>query len=79
MCPRCKEEDEIPDHILFRCQTIKRVKYVEGRGRRQSAAEDEMRWDSWDALALKKWARRESISLEPNFYISVAYVIFCTP
>ena len=59
MCPRCKEEDETPGHIVFRCQTIKRVKDVEGRGRRQWAAE-EMRWDSWDALASNKWVRREN-------------------
>ena len=60
VCPRCKEEDETPDHIVFRCQALKRVKDIEGRGRRQWAAEDEMRWDSWDALASKKWVRREN-------------------
>ena len=43
VCPRCKEEDETPDHIVFRCQAIKRVRDMEGRGRRQWAAEgDEM-------------------------------------
>ena len=30
-----------------------------GRGRRKWASESGMRWDSWDALASKKWVRME--------------------
>ena len=30
-----------------------------GRGRREWASENGMRWDSWDALVSKKWVRME--------------------
>ena len=60
MCPRCREEDETPDHIVFRCRMIKRVKDVEGRDRRKWATEEGMRWDSWGALASKKWVRTKN-------------------
>ena len=31
----------------------------EGEGRREWARKEGMRWDSWDALASKKWVRME--------------------
>ena len=34
-CPRCEVEEETPDHIVFRCRKIKRVK--DTRGRRECA------------------------------------------
>ena len=40
-----------------RCGNIRRVK--DGRGRREWARKEGMRWDSWDALASKKWVRME--------------------
>ena len=49
----------MPDHIVFRCRKVRRVKNIEGRGRRAWAREAGMRWDSWDALASKKWVRME--------------------
>ena len=58
-CPRCEEEEETPDHIVFRCRKVRRVKDERGRGRREWAKEAGMRWDSWDALASKKWVRME--------------------
>ena len=59
-CPRCEEgEEQMPDHIVFRCRKVRRVKDIEGRGRREWAREAGMRWDSWDALASKKWVRME--------------------
>ena len=33
-----------------------------GRGRREWASENGMRWDIWDALASKKWVRKENSS-----------------
>ena len=54
--PKVWEEEETPEHIVFRCGDI-RVKYE--RGRREWARENGMRWDSWDALASKKWVRME--------------------
>ena len=53
-CPRCGEEEETPDHIVFWCRKVRRVE--DERGRREWAG---MRWDSWDALASKKWMRME--------------------
>ena len=41
-CPSCRDEDDTPDHIVFRCQMIKTVKDVEGRGKRKWATEDEL-------------------------------------
>ena len=55
-CPRCGEEEDTPDHIVFRCSTIKRVKDQREDG------ESGLRWDSWDALAEKKWVRMEDTS-----------------
>ena len=43
------EEDETPDHIVFRCKKIKRLK--DERGRREWVEENNLRWDSWDTLA----------------------------
>ena len=59
-CPKCREEDEPPDHIVFRGRKIKMVKDVEGRDRRKWVTEEGMRWDSWGALASKKWVRTEN-------------------
>ena len=56
-CPKCREEEQTPDHILLRCGKGRRVK--DERGRRDWARENGMRWDSWDALASKKWVRME--------------------
>ena len=56
-CPRCEEEEQTPDHIVFRCRKVRRVR--DGKGRREWAREAGMRWDSWDALASKKWVRME--------------------
>ena len=58
-CPRCREEEQTPEHIVFRCRKVRRVKDERGRGRREWAKEAGMRWDSWDALASKKWVRME--------------------
>ena len=44
--PRCGEEEETPEHIVFRCGKIRRVK--DEKGRREWAIEN---GDSWDALA----------------------------
>ena len=56
-CPRCGEEEETPEHIVFRCGNIRRVK--DKKGRREWARKEGMRWDSWEALASKKWVRME--------------------
>ena len=58
-CPRCGEEEETPEHIVFRCRKVRRVKDERGRGRWEWVKEEGMRWDSWDALASKKWVRME--------------------
>lgn len=31
VCPRYREEEETPNHILFRCKRIKRVEDIRGR------------------------------------------------
>ena len=54
VCSRCGEEEETPDHILFRCRKVRRVK--DERGRREWARGNGMKWD---ALASRKWARME--------------------
>ena len=36
-CPRCGEEEQTPDHIVFRCRKVRRVK--DERGRREWAKE----------------------------------------
>ena len=59
VCPRCREEDDTQDHIVFRCMKIKRIKDAERRGRRELVRENGIGWDSWDALASKKWVRME--------------------
>ena len=51
-CPRCGEEEQTPDHIVFRCRKVRRVE--DERGRREWAKEVGMRWDGWDALASKQ-------------------------
>ena len=56
-CRRCGLEEETPDHIVFRCKNIRRVN--DERGRRAWAREEGMKWDSWGALASKKWVRME--------------------
>ena len=56
-CPRSEEEEQIPDHIVFQCRKVRRVR--DERGRRDWAGEAGMRWDTWDALALKKWVRMQ--------------------
>ena len=40
--PRCEEEEETPDHIVFRCKKIKRIRDVKGR-----VSEKGMRWENW--------------------------------
>ena len=55
-CPRCGEEEKIPDHIVFRSREIRRTRDVKGRDRRRWVKEEGMRWD---ALASKKWVRAE--------------------
>ena len=42
-CPRCGKEEETPDHIVFRCRKVRRVK--DERGRREWAKEVGMWWD----------------------------------
>ena len=44
-------------HSQPRCRKVRRVK--DERGRRDWARENGMRWDSWDALASKKWVTME--------------------
>ena len=44
---------------MFRCRKVRRVRDEKGRGRWEWAEEAGMRWDSWDALASKKWVRME--------------------
>ena len=56
-CPRCGEEEQTPDDIVFHCGKVRRVK--DERGRRDWARENGMRWDSWDTLASKKWMRMQ--------------------
>ena len=56
-CPRCGLDDETPDHIVFRCTEIKRVK--DEKDRREWAREAGVRWDGWSSLASKKWVRME--------------------
>ena len=53
----CEREDQTPEHIVFRCKKVKRVKDI--RDRREWARGYGMRWDSWDVLASKKWVRIE--------------------
>ena len=38
--PRCREEEETPDHIVFQCVGIKRLKDI--RGRREWVEENEL-------------------------------------
>ena len=45
-CPRCGEEEETPEHIVFRCWKVRRVKDERGRGRREWVKEEGMQWDS---------------------------------
>ena len=56
-CPRCGLEEETPDHIVFRCRKVRRVK--DEKGRREWAREVGVRWDGWEVLASKKWVRME--------------------
>ena len=56
-CPKCGEEEQTLDHIVFQCGKVRRVK--DERERREWARENGMRWDSWDALASKQWVRME--------------------
>ena len=44
---------------MFRCGKVRRVRDERRRGRREWASENGIRWDSWDALASKKWLRME--------------------
>ena len=53
--PKCGEEEQTPDHIVFRCGKVRRVK--DKKGRREWTRENGMRWDSWDVLASKEWVR----------------------
>ena len=58
-CAKCGEKEQIPDHIVFQCVKVRRVRDKSGRGRMEWASEFGMRWDSWDALASKNWVRME--------------------
>ena len=40
-CPKCAEEEQTPDHVVFRCRKVKRVK--DEKGRREWASEKGMR------------------------------------
>ena len=42
---------------MFCCGKVRRVK--DERGRRDWTRENGMRWNSWEALACKKWVRME--------------------
>ena len=59
---RCGEKDDTPDDIVFWCMKIKRMKDMEREGRREWVRENNMGWDSWYALASKKWVRMEDTS-----------------
>ena len=60
MCPKCGEEAQTPDYMVFRSVPVRKVRRVrDDRGRREWARENGMSWDSWDALASKKWVRME--------------------
>ena len=39
-CPTCGEEEQTPDHIVFCCGKVRRVRDGRGRGRREWASED---------------------------------------
>ena len=52
--PRCGEEEETPEHVVFWYMGIKRVKEI--RKRREWFS---LRWDRWEALASKRWVRME--------------------
>ena len=39
-CPRCGEEDETPDHIVFRCSKVRRMK--DERGGREWVRENDL-------------------------------------
>ena len=50
--------------IVFRCKKIspdykKITRMKDEKGRREWARENGMRWDTWDALASRKWVRME--------------------
>ena len=44
MCPKCGEEEQTPDHVVFRCRKFRRVK--DERGRREWTRENGMRSES---------------------------------
>ena len=48
MYPRCGEEEQISDHVVFQCRKVRRVRDERGTGRRQWASENGMRWDGWE-------------------------------
>ena len=56
VCPRCREEESL-DHIVVRCMGITRLKDI--RGRREWVEKNDLRWDSWEELASKRWVRME--------------------
>ena len=60
MVMRCEEEEETADHVVFWCRKIMMVK--DEKGSREWVREEGMRWDSWDALASRKWVRMEDRS-----------------
>ena len=31
VCPKCEEEEQTPDHVVFRCRKVRRVKDERGR------------------------------------------------
>ena len=66
-CSRCGEEEETPEHIVSRCANM-RVK--DEKGRRGWARKEGMRWDSWDALASKKWVRMEESGRVNDLFIT---------
>ena len=52
---RGERADPWPTYIVFRCRKVRRVR--DERGSRKWVRENGMRWDSWDAFALKKCVR----------------------
>ena len=43
MCPKCGEEEQTPEHIVFRCRKVSRVK--DEKGKKDWARENGMSWD----------------------------------
>ena len=44
ICPRCGEEEETPDDIMFRCRKIKRIKLEDVKGREEESGTAGTHW-----------------------------------